>query len=339
MKRREKLALLALVAATLAVMLVSVGQGAMPITASDTARILLSPLSGQAPSAFAANQVAVVWEIRLPRILASFLVGAGLSVAGVIFQSLLGNPLADPYTLGVSTGAAFGASLAILLNLLYGLAIPVTPPAFGMAMAALVLVLALAQRRGDLAASNLVIAGMIVSAVLSSAISFMKMLAGENVSAIVQWMMGSLSAKNWDELALLFPIVLASTVVAASFAGELNLMNFGERAARALGVNVRRTRLVLLLAGALVTAGCVSVSGVIGFVGLIVPHMLRMAGARDNRALVPLSALGGGLLLLVADNCARLLGNGDIPVGILTTLIGGPFFLYLFMRRGGHGLC
>ncbi|MEG0766872.1 MAG: iron ABC transporter permease, partial [Clostridia bacterium] len=277
---------------TTCVLVRSVSQGAMQIAPLRVAQIILAKLTGnmEALSQWKLNEIAVVWEIRLPRVLAGFFVGAGLSAAGAIFQSLLGNPLADPYTLGVSTGAAFGATLMIFLNLTLGLSFSTVPTAFLMASLTLLLVLAMAERGGGLVASNLIIAGMIVSAILSSAIGFMKMLAGENVSAIVQWMMGSLSSKRWSELALLVPLVLAGVGVSFLYANDLNVMTMGDRAALALGVNVKRTRVILLLCGAMMTAACVSVSGIIGFVGLVVPHMLRMGISSDNRRLLPLSA-------------------------------------------------
>lgn len=329
---------LALAAAAAMLALASVGLGAMDIPPAQVARIIWGQLSGQGER-LAANQVAVVWEIRLPRVLCALLVGAGLSAAGAVFQSLLGNPLADPYTLGVSTGAAFGACAAIYINLMWSVALPTTPFAFAAALAALGAVLLIARRGGGFGAANLIVAGMIVSSVLSAAISFLKMLAGENVSAIVYWMMGSLSSKAWADVAVLLPLTAAGILAAYFFASDLNALALGERAALSLGVNVKRTRLILLAAGALLTAACVSVGGVIGFVGLIVPHMLRMALSSDNRLLIPLSALAGGVLLLAADDAARLLGNGDIPVGVLTTLIGGPFFLYLFLHRRGARPC
>jgi iron complex transport system permease protein len=325
----------ALMAAAVLALIVSVSLGDMRIPPGRVAEILWAKLSGTAEmGGFKQNELAVVWEIRLPRVLLGFFVGAGLAAAGAIFQSLLGNPLADPYTLGVSTGAALGATAVIFLNVTYGMSLPPVPAALSTAVAALFVVILMAQRGGGLISSNLVIAGMIVSAILSSAISFLKMLAGENVSAIVYWLMGSLSGGTWADVRLLAPAVVLGAAAALPFAGDLNAMTLGDRAASALGVNVARTRLILLLAGSLITAVSVSVSGIIGFVGLIVPHMLRLAASSDNRRLLPLSFLAGGLLLMLADDAARLIGNGDIPVGVLTTLLGGPFFIRLFLRRG-----
>lgn len=181
--------------------------------------------------------------------------------------------------------------------------------------------------------SSLVIAGIIVSAILSSGISCIKMMAGENVSAIVFWLMGSLASRTWRDVALIAPVVLIAGILAYIFADDLNVMTLGDETAKALGVDTKRVRLLYLLLGACVTAACVAVSGVIGFIGLVVPHILRFWLTSDNRSLLPLSALLGGFLLVLADNAARMLSAGEIPVGVLTTLLGGPFFIYVFLRR------
>ncbi|WMJ85165.1 FecCD family ABC transporter permease [Oscillospiraceae bacterium LTW-04] len=325
-----------LIALTL-LLLFGVNTGAMFISVGDGARIILSQITGNARwlGDIQENAVAVIWQIRLPRILCGMLVGMALSMSGVIFQSILQNPMADPYTMGVSTGAAFGASLALFFNMTFGLLLPVTPTSLFFALVTLRVVIYLSGKGGGLVTGNMIISGMIVSAIFSSGISFLKIMAGENVSAIVFWLMGSLSAKSWDDVVLLAPVILVCAVVAVWFADRLNIMSLGERQALSLGVNVHRTRLLYLLLGAFMTAVCVSVCGIIGFVGLIVPHMLRFWLSADNRLLMPISGLSGALLLGLADNFARLLGRGDMPVGVLTTLLGGPFFIYLFIKRQG----
>lgn len=277
--------------------------------------------------------VAVVWQIRLPRAVAGVLAGAGLAVAGAVFQPVLQNPLADPYTLGISSGAAFGASTAITVNLLWGLWLPVTGCALAGALITLGLVILIAKQGGGFVNSNLVIAGIIMSSILSSGMSFLKMLAGEQVGAIVYWLMGSLNAKSWGDVRLLAAVIVPGVAVAWIFSEDLNLMILGEKDAAGLGINVRRMRLVYLIVGALITSVCVAVCGIIGFVGLMIPHMLRFWLSMDNRVIVPLSAVSGALLLSVADNAARLISSGEIPVGVLTTLLGGPFFICLFVRR------
>ncbi|NMB40465.1 MAG: iron ABC transporter permease [Firmicutes bacterium] len=311
----------------------TVGVGAMQIGFGQSLYILWGKICGSALPDVKANAVAVVWKIRLPRLLCGLFVGMGLAIAGTIFQSILGNPLADPYTLGVSTGAAFGASLAILFNILFATMLSTTAFAFAFAFLTLLLVLLIAGRGGGLTTGNLIISGIIISAILSAGISYIKMAAGENVSAIVFWIMGSLVSRQWGHVFLVMPTVLLAGIFAYAFADDLNVMTLGDEEARGLGVNTKQVRLLYLILGSCLTAGCVSVSGVIGFVGLIVPHLLRMWLTADNRILIPLSALLGGLLLLLADNATRLFSGGEIPVGVLTTLLGGPFFLYVFSRK------
>jgi iron complex transport system permease protein len=315
--------------------LLTIGIGAMRIPLKDIWRILASKITGHGGLAegISRGALAVVWELRFPRILCGLLAGAGLAIAGLIFQGILQNPLADPYTLGISSGAAFGASLAILLNISRGLLVSVSLSAFVFASLTLALVTLIAGRGGGPSGVNLIMAGIIVGAILQAGISFIKMLSGENVGAIVFWLMGSLSAKGWKEAAMLALVIPAAVVLAMRFAGSLNILSLGNQEAESLGVNVKRTQFFYLVLGASITAVCVAVCGIIGFVGLIVPHLLRYGVASDNRLLIPLSALCGGLLLAAADTVVRVLGSGEIPVGVLTTLLGGPFFIYIFIRK------
>jgi len=278
--------------------------------------------------------VAIVWSIRLPRILCAILVGSGLAVSGAVFQSILMNPLADSYTMGVSTGAAFGASIGIFINIMdFGYYVPITIFAFGGAILTLIIVIALSRVRGFLSPVNLILSGVIVSSVLSAGITLIKNAAGENVSAIVGWMMGSLSSSKWDDVMLVFPVIAIGSAVCMSMSYSLNILSMGDVESRYLGVDPERLRKIFLICGSMITAVCVSISGIIGFVGLIVPHILRMLIGSDNRKLIPFSILLGGELLLIADTCARAILSREIPVGVITTLLGGPFFLYVFIKR------
>lgn len=334
-KRTHLLVGLILAAVIFGAAIFLLGVGAMDLNAEKIIGILWGKLSQNNTllEQFRSNEIAIVWEIRLPRILCAFFVGMGLAVGGTIFQSLLSNPLADPYTLGVSTGAAFGASLAIYFGMTYGLSIPTTPTAFLFALLTLAVVIVIAQKGGGMLSSSLIISGIIVSSIFSSGISFLKMLSGENVSAIVFWLMGSLSACSWNDVSTIAPVVLGCGALAYYFSDDLNIMTMGDEAAQALGVPTKRIRLLYLVLGSCITAACVAVSGIIGFVGLVVPHILRFWLTSDNRTLLPLSALTGGLLLLLADSAARVFASGEIPVGVLTTLLGGPFFILVFLRH------
>lgn len=318
-----------------AIILLGINLGAMRVGAADVARIVASKLTGneQLRGGIADNVTAVVWEIRIPRILCGMFTGAGLAAAGVIFQGILQNPLADPYTLGISTGASFGASVAIYISIVTGVYMPVTGFALAAALLTLLTVTAIAKKGSAFESSDLIIAGIIVSSVLSSGVSLLKMLSGENVSAIVFWIMGNISSCDWNDAALICPVVVAAVIIASVFSKQLDIMSLGDRNAASIGVNTKRIRLIYLITGSVITAVCVSVCGVIGFVGLIVPHLLRFRLSSKNSVLIPASALAGAVLLSLADNVTRILPGGEIPVGIITTLVGGPFFIYIFMRR------
>lgn len=275
----------------------------------------------------------VVMEVRLPRILTAAVVGAGLAASGAVFQGILLNPLADPYTLGVSSGAAFGASLALLLGLDFGGAYTVCLLAFAGAVATLFAVIGLSTREGRISPTNLILSGVIVAAILSAAIGLIKYLADEQVSVIIFWLMGSFVSRTWLDVALTLGVTVIGMAVFIFYARDLNLLSLGDRAAGSLGVETSRVRLVLLVTASLVSAVGVSVSGIIGFVGLLIPHLMRFLVGPDHRILLPASALGGALLLLSADTITRAVLPHEVPIGVLTAVIGGPFFCYLFRRN------
>ena len=276
----------------------------------------------------------VILEVRLPRILTAATVGGGLAVSGVVFQGILLNPLADPYTLGVSSGAAFGASLAILFSLAGSLySIPVFAFAGAMATLGAVVYLTASGGQRGFSSNNLILAGIIVGAILSAGISFCKYLADEQVAVIIFWLMGSFASKTWPELLLVLVLTALGTLVCLFYARDLNLIALGSRSASSLGVNTGRVTLVLLVTASLMAAAAVSVSGIIGFVGLLVPHLVRFLTGPDNRRLLPVSMISGALLLLGADTLIRAVLPGEIPIGVLTALIGGPVFCYVFRKR------
>jgi iron complex transport system permease protein len=327
---------LLLLAASLVVgIVIATGMGFVNIAFPDVVRIMAHRISGVGTLIAHLDDLApvVVMEVRLPRILASVLVGGGLAVCGAVFQGILLNPLADPYTLGVSAGAAFGASLALVLNFtLLGIwSVPVL--AFCGAGATLMVVIYLTASSGDLSSNSLILSGIIVAAILSAGVSFIKYLADEQVGIIIFWLMGSFASKTWTEVGVTGSAVAAGLAVVLFFSRDLNLLALGSRAAGSLGVSPRRISLLLLITASLVSAVCVAVSGIIGFVGLLVPHMVRSVTGPDNRRLIPVSALAGGLLLLGADTVTRAVLPQEIPIGVITALIGGPFFCYIHRKR------
>ncbi len=321
----------------LAAVVVSATMGFMQIPAATVLQLIGYALSFSGSDAGIDPVVtAVVMDVRLPRILAAVLVGGMLALCGTVFQAILLNPLADPYTLGISSGAAFGASLVIVLQVV-GLALPsaLSVPIFAFAgsIGTLFTVLALASEDRRLSSTSLILSGVIVAAILSAAIGFLKFIADEQVGIIIFWLMGSLSGISRQNILLLLPVALIGMAVCLFYSRDLNIMATGERAAATLGVNTVRLRWILLVTCSLMTALCVSVSGIIGFVGLIVPHLLRHLIGPDNRQLIILSTLGGGLLLLLADTVTRAVLPAEVPIGVLTALIGGPFFAYIFKKR------
>ncbi|NVM21391.1 MAG: iron ABC transporter permease [Desulfobacterales bacterium] len=318
-----------------AVILASTGMGYMKIPWLDVIRIIASKVSGHQELLAAMNHIFayVVVDVRLPRILTAAIVGGGLSIAGAIFQGILLNPLADPYTLGISAGAAFGASIALLLDIGFLGIYSVPFFAFIGAVATLFFVIYLASFGGQVSSNNLILSGIIVAAILSAGISFIKYMADEQVSIIIFWLMGSFGSKTWTDVFLTFLFVLLGFLIFIFFARDLNIMSLGDRSASSLGVETNTVRVILLVTASLITAVCVSVSGIIGFVGLIVPHLMRFLVGPDNRKLIPVSALAGATLLLCADTITRAVLPMEIPIGVLTALIGGPFFCYIFRQR------
>ncbi len=284
----------------------------------------------------------VIWGIRLSRVVLSGLVGASLATAGVVFQGLLLNPLADPFTIGVSTGAAFGVALLVMLGVggsFLGLS-PLPLAALAGALGAMVAVLVLSRESGRIRKESLILAGIVVSTFLSALISLIKSLDEESLSAIVFWIMGSFSGRGWIHVGFILPYAAAGLFLAASHSRELDILALGEEQSHHLGVAVSRVRLKLLLGASLLTAGAVAVSGVIGFVGLVVPHLVRVLAGPSHGRLLVLSALTGALTLIWADVLARILlaGGQELPVGVVTALLGGPFFFYLLKSRRTRGM-
>jgi iron complex transport system permease protein len=254
-------------------------------------------------------------------------------MSGVVYQGILLNPLADPYTLGVSSGAAFGAALALLFNLTMVSQFSVPLFAFAGAVLTLFAVLSLSTFNGQMSANTLILSGVIVGAILAAGISFIKYLADEQVAVIIFWLMGSFASRTWGDVILVAVAVVIGLLVSLYYARDLNIMSLGGRASDSLGVETGRTRQILLVSVSLVTAVCVSVSGIIGFIGLIVPHLMRFLVGPDNRKLLPVSIFGGSILLLGADTITRAVLPAEVPIGVLTALIGGPFFCLIFRRR------
>nr|WP_226924861.1 iron ABC transporter permease [Georgenia satyanarayanai] len=277
---------------------------------------------------------AALWQVRFPRIALAVVVGAALAVAGALMQGVFGNPLAEPAIIGVSPGAAVGASLAIVtgLDVLGTWTVPLA--AFLAALVTTLLVYSLSRSGGRTEAITLILTGVAVTAIASAIVAFNTFIASPTArEQIVFWQLGSLNGARWQAVAVVTPFVAVGIVVSLLLARQLDLLSLGDRSARHLGVNVERLRVVAIVVIALLVGAGVAFAGVIAFVGLVVPHLVRLVAGPGHRLLLPASALGGALLLTVADLVARTaVPFADLPLGMLTSVVGGPFFLWL-MRR------
>lgn len=330
--RRRAFTLLGLTAALLVALLAGVALGAVPVSPGEVLGALGRAFSGGGTSL----ADAVILDLRLPRVLLAALVGASLALAGVLYQALFKNPLADPYILGVSSSAGLGATLAISAfgssYLARAFGVPVG--AFAGAALTMLLVVRLASRRGRLDPTSLLLAGIAISYTLSAITSFVLVVDRQSMTSVVFWMMGGLGNRSWEHVLVLAVMFAVGLVVPALFHRELDLMLLGDERAGQLGVAVERVKLLALASASLVVAGAVAVSGLIGFVGLMTPHMVRLAVGPRHRLLLPASLLAGAIVLVVADLLARVvLAPVEIPVGIVTALAGGPFFLWLLLRK------
>ena len=335
--RRWALVLSGLLLASAAVIILCSQFGAVTVRLTDIVAAVRQLLTtGSLEHASLETAGVIFLQVRLPRVLMGFLVGSALAAVGVTLQALLRNPLADPYVLGVSSGAALGASLAMLLGV--GATVLLFPllPLFGFAggLVALLLIYRLAQTQGRLPLHSLLLAGVILNAILTALIMFITSIMEPNRSAgLMAWLMGSLTAPGYPALAVIATYVACVSVVLMRNAQVLNVLTQGEETARSLGIDTERVKKQLYVLTALVTGAVVSVSGMIGFVGMVVPHAVRMMIGADYRLLLPASALVGGMFLVVSDTIARtMFAPAEIPVGIVTALAGGPFFLYLLLR-------
>ncbi|WP_087510652.1 FecCD family ABC transporter permease, partial [Cellulomonas iranensis] len=277
---------------------------------------------------------AALWTVRFPRVVMAVLVGAALASGGAVMQGVFGNPLAEPGVVGVSSGAAVGACLVIVTGWTFAGSWTVALLAFAGGLAATLVVYATAREAGRTEVVTLVLTGVAVNAVGGAAVAFLTFLGDTQArEQIVFWQLGSLNGTRWAYVAVVAPLVVTGLVAAVLLARRLDLLALGERPARHLGVDVERLRLVVVVVVAVLTAAAVAFCGVIAFVGLVVPHVVRMVVGPGHRVLVPASALGGATLLLGADLVARTaVPYADLPIGMLTALVGGPFFFWLIRR-------
>ena len=345
LRRSFVLDALVLFLALLIVILLAAGAGAVAVPVREVLSILANRLGFAHIQPFwPPSDEVILMEIRLPRVLGATLIGAALSVAGTLFQGLLRNPMADPFIIGTSGGAALGGALGVLLGARLSIlgfgAVPAL--AFIGALLAMILVYRLSRIGGQTPVVNLLLAGFAVSVILSYGMSLLLILNDRlqlNTRVVYAWLLGGIAISRWSQIAMIGVMVIAGTACSFAFARSLNALSLGDETARQLGIPVERHRAAIIVVGSVLTAAAVSGGGLIGFVGLIVPHFLRLIFGPGHTRLLPLSALGGATFLVFADLISRIAFRPtELPIGILTALVGGPAFLLLLRRtRREHG--
>lgn len=329
MKSRVVLLLLPFAAA-----IVCLGIGRYFISVPDTIRVLLSPFTGASVDS---TQLSVLFGVRLPRVVLAMFIGAGLAVSGAAFQGLFTNPLATPDTLGVASGASFGAAVALMFskNLI---AVQLFALVFG--MCAIVMTTIISRQKGKSTIIMVVLSGMVVSSLFQAMVSLVKFVADPQdvLPSITYWLMGSLTGVSYASLMLGLPFIIAGILTIFFLRWRLNIMALSDDEARSLGVNVKRIRLMIMFAATFVTASCVSMCGQVGWVGLLVPHIARMLYGSNNKNVIPVSISFGAIFLLMIDTLARSATAAEIPISILTAVIGAPFFIGLLRKTGGTQL-
>lgn len=274
----------------------------------------------------------IYWQIRLPRLILATLTGMALASTGTAFQSIFKNPMADPYVLGISSGASLGAAIAIVIGIENSI-LGITGMAFIFALASLGLVFLIATRTGKLSSQVLLLAGIAINFLSLALVSLLLCLHRDKMEQIVFWTMGGLNAANWNQIQILTPIVIIGFSILFYYSRHLNLMLMGVEAAKNLGIRTNRTILIILITSSFVVASVVANTGVIGFVGLIIPHIIRLLVGSDNRKILPLSIIAGAIFLMITDTLARtIISPSELPVGSITALFGVPYFLFLLYQ-------
>jgi iron complex transport system permease protein len=308
--------------------LLDISWAANPLSIMDVINVLIGK------GTWATN--IIVKDINAPRIVAAILVGSALAVCGVVMQAVFRNPMASPYIIGLSSGASLGAALGMLFTISIIPTIVLTPLlAFVFCVGTMMLVYSVSRIGGNVQTETLILSGIAVSAMISAMVSFLTFISGDKMEGIVFWSMGSLSNVTWPELCIIGIMIMIGIIILFSYSKNLNAMMLGDAHAMDLGVDVKKVRLIVLIVTSMVTASAVAFVGAIGFVGLIIPHIFRIIIGPDNIALIPISAMGGAVFLLLCDYISHAISSvyGVLPIGVITALVGAPYFIYLIRRR------
>lgn len=323
---------------SLAVILLAAAVGSADMSLSELLNVFGNQLFGLAlREDLPANSVSILWKIRLPRVLIAYLVGASLAVSGTVMQSVLRNPLASSYTLGVSSGASLGAALVILLNFTLPLAGIYSLPAAGFlfGLGTVFLAMGMANRFDKSMENNtIILVGMVLSLFVNAILTLLIALAPDRMKELTYWQMGSFSSIRWTNVQAVFPVALFGIILLMRFTREMDLMTFGEEEALSAGVELKKMKFLMIGISALLTGTAVAFAGTIGFVDLIAPHVVRRVFGPRHKLVLPASAIFGGAFMVLADLVSRtLLAPREIPVGAVTALIGAPFFAYIYFKR------
>ncbi len=334
----QKYSLITIIILAFITILVCTNLGVANISVGQTFQVLLHKLFNIGDvEGIKTSTIAIIWNIRLPRVILALLVGGALSICGVAYQGIFKNPMADPFLLGVSSGAALGASIGIAMNLSFNGKDLVSILAFVFALLTLLVVYNISRIGNKVPISTLLLSGVAMSQFLS-AVNSVLMIFSDKMSQIIYWTMGSFNGKSWEQVLIITPYVIIGFIILYSLHSQMDIMLIGEDSASQLGVNTDRLKLIVLVVTALMTAATVSITGIIGFVGLIIPHVVRIFVGPKHRKLYPYSFLLGGVFLILCDTAARSLMTQEIPVGVITAIFGGPFFIYLLRQRKRGGI-
>jgi len=338
-KNKAKTALIITPIIAVFAIIIGVAIGSVYIPPKNILSVVLNKVFGaKLSSDVSITSVSIIWTLRLPRVLLAFLVGASLSASGAVVQSVLRNPLASPFTLGVSSGASLGAGLVFATSLSIPFLRGFTLPTFGLffGLATVYISIAFATRIDkNLESSTIVLCGMVLSMFINAIFLLVtSSFSGDKMQQIIRWQMGSFSAKGWDYVKMLSPILIISLVILLFFSKEMDILTFGEEQARSMGVETKKVKWILLVISSVLTGCAVAFAGVIGFIDLIAPHLVRRVFSSKHKYVVLLSAVFGGIFMVVADLVARtIIAPRELPVGAVTALIGAPFFAYIYFKR------
>ncbi len=330
---KRKIYILILFILLIIALLFAIISGNSELSPKTVFNILLYKITGYSFEEVSKSHAAIVWNMRMPRVLMAVLAGTALATAGALYQGCFRNPLVEPFILGASSGASFGASLAIIFPALF---ISIQISAFVFALTAVISSYILARHKGEINTVGLVLSGVIIGSVFSALVSIMKYLSVDTqLREITFWMMGGLYHASWSDIYINAAVIIICFITAWMLSWKLNLLSIGDEEAKSLGINPDKYKTIFIITATLMTSVCVSSVGIIAWVGLMMPHAARLLTGPDNRYVIPLASLGGAIYLLICDTIARTLTMGEIPIGIITSILGAPFLIWILRAKSG----